>query len=122
MNLHSVLTTYAWISTTLWSEIFSTLEKDLEMPIITFFFLIHSLGMFRSAAQLGRRNAKRAVPAVHSTTFTFHSRRPQCQVSFTCHPPTELDRVFYFCRFSFAILQGFVLQTDRRVYCSSRFT
>ena len=39
-------------------------------------------GMFPSASQLDCWDAKRTVSSLHSSTFTLHSRRPQCQVSF----------------------------------------
>ncbi len=53
---------------------------EIELVLMQISTLKYS-GMFRSATQLGRRNAKWAVSALHSSTFTFHSRRPQCQVS-----------------------------------------
>ena len=73
MNLHSVLTTYAWILTTLWSEISITLEKELELRIITFFkkFFRNVSKCYATRSQ--KRQASRFCCPFYNIYFSFET-------------------------------------------------
>lgn len=106
MNLHSVLTTYAWISTTLWSEIFSTLEKDLEMRIIT--FVLNSI--FRNvskccATRSPKRQASRSCCPFYNIYFSFETTPMSSQ--FHLSPADRIRSRVLFFPFLFCHSAGF---------------